>query len=126
MLARFFVRLAGPASLAVQRHPCPRQLSHRAAAAISATASELRPAATPPPPPPQRPAADPPLVLPGALGIAAPATEEAACSRTGAFQRLPMVSPAKELLDSALRRAARVQPNRKLRNEAQKAKNRCC
>lgn len=45
--------------------------------------------------------------------------------RTGAFQKLPMVSPARELLDSALRRAARVGPNKKLKNEAHKARNRC-
>jgi hypothetical protein len=44
--------------------------------------------------------------------------------RTGAFQKVPMVSPAKELLESALRRAARVGANKKLKNEAQKAKNR--
>eukprot|EP00887_Chlorella_sp_A99_P004720 scaffold4.g4720.t1 len=60
------------------------------------------------------------LLLPRTLGHEAGDT----ASRTGAFQRLPMVSPAKELIDSALRRASRVQPNRKLRNEAQKAKNR--
>jgi len=61
-----------------------------------------------------------PLSMPRKLG-----TEAAADSGTGAFQRLPMVAPSKELLDSALRRAARVPYNQKLKNEAQKAKNRC-
>lgn len=51
--------------------------------------------------------------------------EAAEASRTGAFQRLPMVAPSKELLESALRRAARVPYSKKLKNEAQKAKNRC-
>lgn len=60
------------------------------------------------------------LVLPRKLG-----TEAVGASGTGAFQRLPMVSPSKELLDSALRRAQRTPYNKKLRNEAQKAKNRC-
>ncbi|KAL4859859.1 Nucleolar GTP-binding protein 1 [Chlorella vulgaris] len=60
-----------------------------------------------------------PLSLPRKLGA-----EAAADSGTGAFQRLPMVAPSKELLDSALRRAARVPYNQKLKNEAQKAKNR--
>ena len=59
------------------------------------------------------------LSLPRKLGSAAEA------GATGAFQRLPMVAPGKELLGSALRRAARVPHNRKLKNEAQKAKNRC-
>lgn len=57
--------------------------------------------------------------LPRRLGA-----EAAEASRTGAFQRLPMVAPSKELLESALRRAARVPYNKKLKNEAQKAKNR--
>ncbi|KAL4425825.1 hypothetical protein ABPG75_009841 [Micractinium tetrahymenae] len=57
--------------------------------------------------------------LPRRLGA-----EAADASRTGAFQRLPMVAPSKELLESALRRAARVPYNKKLKNEAQKAKNR--
>lgn len=51
--------------------------------------------------------------------------EAAEASRTGAFQRLPMIAPSKELLESALRRAARVPYNKKLKNEAQKAKNKC-
>jgi hypothetical protein len=45
-------------------------------------------------------------------------------SSTGAFQRLPMVAPSKELLESAVKRAARVPFNNKIKNEAQKAKNR--
>lgn len=62
---------------------------------------------------------DPQVSLPRKLG-----TEAAGASSTGAFQRLPMVAPSKELLDSAVRRAARVPYNKKLKNEAQKAKNR--
>lgn len=62
------------------------------------------------------------LKLPRTLGSAAP---EDTASRTGAFQALPMVAPSRELLDSAVRRAGRVGPNKKLKNEAQKAKNRC-
>lgn len=57
--------------------------------------------------------------LPRKLG-----SEAAEAGGTGAFQRLPMVAPSKELLDSAVRRAARVPYNKKLKNEAQKAKNR--
>jgi hypothetical protein len=60
------------------------------------------------------------LTLPRKLG-----SEAVEAGRSGAFQRLPMVSPSKELLESALRRAARVPANKKLKNEAQKAKNRC-
>lgn len=60
-----------------------------------------------------------PGILPRKLGA-----EAVEASRTGAFQRLPMVAPSKELLESALRRAARVPYNKKLKNEAQKAKNR--
>jgi nucleolar GTP-binding protein len=48
----------------------------------------------------------------------------AVSSRTGAFQRLPMVAPSRELLDSALKRASRVGPNKKLKNEAARARNR--
>jgi hypothetical protein len=58
-------------------------------------------------------------------GIAGRQQQGGGQGRTGAFQKLPMVSPAKELLESALRRAARVGANKKLKNEAQKAKNRC-
>ena len=61
-----------------------------------------------------------PLLMPRKLGA-----EAQGASETGAFQRLPMVSPSKELLDSAVRRAQRTPYNKKLRNEAQKAKNRC-
>ena len=57
--------------------------------------------------------------LPRKLG-----SEAVEAGGTGAFQRLPMVAPSKELLDSAVRRAARVPYNKKLKNEAQKAKNR--
>jgi nucleolar GTP-binding protein len=64
-----------------------------------------------------------------ALAAAAAAPARAAApapprAGTGAFQRLPMVSPSKELIDSALRRAARTPSNKKLKNEAAKAKNR--
>lgn len=59
-------------------------------------------------------------VLPRKLGI-----EVEGASRTGAFQRLPMVSPSKELLQSAVRRAERTPYNKKIKNEAQKSKNRC-
>lgn len=43
---------------------------------------------------------------------------------TGAFQRLPMVSPSREIIESAMRRAERVGGNKKLKNEAARAKNR--
>jgi nucleolar GTP-binding protein len=43
---------------------------------------------------------------------------------TGAFQRLPMVSPSREIIESAVRRAERVGGNKKLKNEAARAKNR--
>ncbi len=43
---------------------------------------------------------------------------------TGAFQRLPMVSPSKEIIESALKRAERVGGNKKLKNEGARAKNR--
>ena len=74
----------------------------------------------------QLPPAGPPAqaASAAAAGAAGPGQPQQLGSRTGAFQRLPMVSPAKELLDSALRRAARVGANKKLKNEAQKAKNR--
>ena len=45
-------------------------------------------------------------------------------STTGAFQRLPMVSPSKEIIESALKRAERVGGNKKLKNEAARVKNR--
>lgn len=68
--------------------------------------------------------AQPPTPTAAELASSAAAAEQGEAGRTGAFQKLPMVSPAKELLDSALRRAARVGPNKKLKNEAQKARNR--
>lgn len=43
----------------------------------------------------------------------------------GAFQRLSMVQVAKEHLSSAQRRAMRVGVNKKLKNEAQQARNKC-
>lgn len=43
---------------------------------------------------------------------------------TGAFQRLPMVAPSREIIESAVRRAERVGGNKKLKNEAARAKNR--
>jgi hypothetical protein len=57
-------------------------------------------------------------------GIIESAAETTALPATGAFQRLPMVSQSKELLESALKRAARVPYNNRLKNEAKKAKNR--
>jgi nucleolar GTP-binding protein len=42
---------------------------------------------------------------------------------TGAFYQLPMVAPGKEIMESAFKRASRVPANNKLKNEAQKAKN---
>ncbi len=63
--------------------------------------------------------------LEGAVGLPRKLGSEAAeAGGTGAFQRLPMVAPSKELLESAVKRAARVPYNKKLKNEAQKAKNR--
>ena len=48
--------------------------------------------------------------------------------RAGAFQRLPMVQLAKEQLSSAQRAARRTPYSRKLKNEAQRERNRraCC
>lgn len=43
----------------------------------------------------------------------------------GAFQRLPIVASAKELVRTSVRRASRVGNNNKLKNEAAKARNRC-
>lgn len=43
--------------------------------------------------------------------------------KTGAFQALPMVPTAEEHLAAALKRAARVTPSAKLKNEAAKARN---
>jgi len=43
---------------------------------------------------------------------------------TGAFQKLPMVAPSYELIESALKRAERVGYNKKLKNEGARAKNR--
>lgn len=43
---------------------------------------------------------------------------------TGSFQLLPMVAPAVEVIDSAVRRAHRVPANTKLKNEAARARNR--
>ncbi|KAL6783797.1 hypothetical protein ACKKBF_B05835 [Auxenochlorella protothecoides x Auxenochlorella symbiontica] len=42
----------------------------------------------------------------------------------GAFQRLPIVASAKELVRTSVRRASRVGNNNKLKNEAAKARNR--
>ncbi len=42
---------------------------------------------------------------------------------TGAFQAIPMVPSADEHLASALRRARRIMPSSKLKNEAAKARN---
>ena len=43
---------------------------------------------------------------------------------TGAFARLPMVPLSTEIVESALKRAGRVAANKKLKNEAQKARSR--
>ena len=43
---------------------------------------------------------------------------------TGAFARLPMVPISTEIIESALKRAGRVAANKKLKNEAQKARSR--
>ena len=43
---------------------------------------------------------------------------------TGAFARLPMVPLSTEIIESALKRAGRVAANKKLKNEAQKARSR--
>jgi hypothetical protein len=45
--------------------------------------------------------------------------------RAGAFLRLPMVQLAKEQLSSAQRAARRTPYSRKLKNEAQRERNRC-
>ena len=45
--------------------------------------------------------------------------------RAGAFQRLPMVQLAREQLSSAQRATRRVPYSRKLKNEAQRERNRC-
>ena len=43
---------------------------------------------------------------------------------TGAFARLPMVPVSSELIESALKRAAKVTGSKKVKNEAQKARSR--
>jgi hypothetical protein len=43
---------------------------------------------------------------------------------TGAFARLPMVPVSTEIIESALKRAGRIAANKKLKNEAQKARSR--
>jgi nucleolar GTP-binding protein len=47
-----------------------------------------------------------------------------ASGATGAFQKLPMVSPSYEIIDTALKRAERVGYNKKLKNDGARAKNR--
>jgi nucleolar GTP-binding protein len=42
----------------------------------------------------------------------------------GAFQRIPMVSPSYEIIETALKRADRVGYNKKLKNDGARAKNR--
>jgi nucleolar GTP-binding protein len=54
----------------------------------------------------------------------APARAPRRLPTTGAFQRLPLVAPSRELIDSALRRASRTPGSAKLRNEAARARNR--
>ena len=43
--------------------------------------------------------------------------------KTGAFQAIPMVPNAEEHLSAALKRASRITPSNKLKNEAAKARN---
>lgn len=43
---------------------------------------------------------------------------------TGAFARLPVVPVSTEIIESALKRAGKVGPNKKIKNEAQKARSR--
>ena len=43
---------------------------------------------------------------------------------TGAFARLPMVPVSTEIIESALKRAGKVAANKKVKNEAQKARSR--
>lgn len=43
--------------------------------------------------------------------------------KTGAFQAIPMVPNADEHLGAALKRASRIMPSNKLKNEAAKARN---
>ena len=42
---------------------------------------------------------------------------------TGAFAELPVVAPADEHIVSAMKRARKVPPNNRLKNEAQRARN---
>lgn len=44
--------------------------------------------------------------------------------KCGAFQRIPMVSPSHEIIETALKRAERVGYNKKLKNDGARAKNR--
>ena len=50
-------------------------------------------------------------------------SQEARKSATGAFQSIPIVPTSDEHLASALKRAGRIGPNSKLKNEAARAKN---
>ena len=45
-------------------------------------------------------------------------------AQCGAFQRIPMVSPSYEIIETALKRADRVGYNKKLKNDGARAKNR--
>lgn len=51
------------------------------------------------------------------------AKQETRKSATGAFQSIPIVPTSDEHLASALKRASRIGPNSKLKNEAAQAKN---
>lgn len=102
-----------------------RQPGSTAAAASSAGAADVNAFDAAALPLPLDPAEEQPSEGEGGPGLPRKLGSEAAeAGGTGAFQRLPMVAPSKELLESALRRAARVPYNKKLKNEAQKAKNR--
>lgn len=50
-------------------------------------------------------------------------SQEAKKSATGAFQSIPIVPTSDEHLASALKRAGRIGPNSKLKNEAARARN---
>lgn len=51
-------------------------------------------------------------------------TSSSQLRHTGAFARLPMVPVSTEIIESALKRAGRIAANKKLKNEAQKARSR--
>lgn len=62
--------------------------------------------------------------LPESLLLKPPTGSNSQKQHTGAFARLPMVPLSTEIIESALKRAGRVAANKKLKNEAQKARSR--